>query len=136
MLRLGFGDVTRALQAHPHAGEEPVKLTPLASAIALLSLSAAALAQPATPQRVEITGSSIKRIASEGALPIQVISRQDMERQGIVTAEQLINSTARTAVDWTTWRRTPTWWPVRPAAATVCRPPTCAAKVRPARWCC
>ena len=69
-----------------------MKLTPLASAIALLSLSAAALAQPATPQRVEITGSSIKRIAAEGALPIQVISRQDMERQGIVTAEQLINS--------------------------------------------
>ena len=69
-----------------------MKLTPLASAIALLSLSAVALAQTSTPQRVEITGSSIKRIAAEGALPIQVISRQDMERQGIVTAEQLINS--------------------------------------------
>lgn len=69
-----------------------MKLTPLASAITLLGLSTAALAQNATPQRVEITGSSIKRVAAEGALPVQVITRQDMERQGIVTAEQLINS--------------------------------------------
>lgn len=69
-----------------------MKLTPLASAIALLGLSTAALAQNATPQRVEITGSSIKRVAAEGALPVQVITRQDMERQGIVTAEQLISS--------------------------------------------
>ena len=67
-----------------------MKLTPLATAIALLGLSTAALAQTAAPQRVEITGSSIKRIAEEGALPIQVISRQDLERQGIVTAEQLV----------------------------------------------
>jgi iron complex outermembrane receptor protein len=69
-----------------------VKLTPLASAITLLGLTTAALAQNATPQRVEITGSSIKRVAAEGALPVQVITRQDMERQGIVTAEQLISS--------------------------------------------
>jgi iron complex outermembrane receptor protein len=34
----------------------------------------------------------IKRIAEEGALPVQVITRQDLERQGIVTAEQLIAS--------------------------------------------
>jgi iron complex outermembrane receptor protein len=69
-----------------------VKLTPLASAIALLGLSTAVMAQTSTPQRVEITGSSIKRIQAEGASPIQVISRQDLERQGIVTAEQLISS--------------------------------------------
>ena len=36
-----------------------MKLTPLASAIALLGLSTAAMAQTAAPQRVEITGSSI-----------------------------------------------------------------------------
>jgi len=69
-----------------------VKLTPLASAIALLGLSTAVLAQTPAPQRVEITGSSIKRIAAEGALPVQIITRQDLERQGIVTAEQLLSS--------------------------------------------
>ena len=69
-----------------------MKLTPLASAVALLGLSMAAMAQTTTPQRVEITGSSIKRIQAEGASPVQVISRQDLDRQGIVTAEQLIST--------------------------------------------
>ena len=70
-----------------------MKLTPLASALTLLGLSTAVLAQTDTSaQRIEITGSSIKRIASEGALPVQVISRQDLERQGIVTAEQVISA--------------------------------------------
>lgn len=68
------------------------RLTPLAAAVAVLGLSAGAFAQTTASQRVEITGSSIKRIAAEGALPVQVITRQDLERQGIVTAEQLIGS--------------------------------------------
>ena len=69
-----------------------MKLTPLASAVALLGLSSAVLAQSPAVQRVEITGSSIKRIAAEGALPVQVITRADLDRQGIVTTEQLIAS--------------------------------------------
>ena len=40
--------------------------------------------------------SSIKRIASEGSLPVQIITRQDLERQGIVTAEQLTSSLSLT----------------------------------------
>jgi iron complex outermembrane receptor protein len=69
-----------------------VKLTPLASAVALLGLTTVATAQTAAPQRIEITGSSIKRIAAEGALPVQVITRHDLERQGIVSAEQVMMS--------------------------------------------
>jgi iron complex outermembrane receptor protein len=41
-------------------------------------------------QRVEILGSSIKRIAKEGALPIEIISKKQLEEQGIVTAEEAI----------------------------------------------
>lgn len=67
-----------------------MKLKPIVQALAALSLISPALAQQATEQKVEITGSSIKRLASEGALPVQVITRQDMERQGITSAEQLI----------------------------------------------
>lgn len=68
-----------------------MKLKTIVRAIALLGVAVPVLAQDAgVSQRVEITGSSIKRIASEGALPVQVISRKDLERQGIVTAEQLI----------------------------------------------
>src|SRR5262245_20821086 len=41
-------------------------------------------------ERMEITGSSIKRVQDEGALPVQVITREDIQRQGIVNAEQLL----------------------------------------------
>ncbi len=68
-----------------------MKLKSVVRAIALLSVAAPALAQSSdASQRVEITGSSIKRIVSEGALPVQVISRKELERQGIVSAEQMI----------------------------------------------
>src|SRR4051812_44684410 len=40
--------------------------------------------------RVEVTGSNIKRVESEGALPVQVITRAEIEREGIQTAEALI----------------------------------------------
>jgi len=41
-------------------------------------------------QRVEITGSSIKRIAQEGALPITVMKREDIERTGATNAADLV----------------------------------------------
>ncbi len=72
---------------------EPMKLRSLVSSLALLGMASHALAQTAPPaeaQRVTITGSSIKRLASEGALPVQVISRSELERQGIASTEQLI----------------------------------------------
>jgi hypothetical protein len=73
-----------------------MKLNRLVGQLAVLGLAAHAgvvLAQSeggSKLERVEVTGSSIKRIKDEGALPIQVISRKDIERQGIVSAEQLI----------------------------------------------
>ena len=71
-----------------------MKVKKLAYLIALIGAVGPAVAQEAQPQapiqRVEITGSSIKRIAKEGALPVEIISRKQLEDQGIVTAEQLI----------------------------------------------
>ncbi|MEJ5999887.1 TonB-dependent receptor domain-containing protein [Paucibacter soli] len=79
-----------------------MKLTPiaqcLARCLALTGLAAPLLAsaQSTAPvqrvERVEITGSSIKRIKDEGSLPVQVISAAQLERAGIVTAEQLIST--------------------------------------------
>ncbi|GAA0405536.1 TonB-dependent receptor domain-containing protein [Massilia aurea] len=74
-----------------------MKLKKLAQLIAVMGAVAPA-AMPLVAQaqtdtsmhRVEITGSSIKRIAKEGALPVEIISRKQIEDQGIVTAEQLI----------------------------------------------
>ncbi len=72
-----------------------MKLKKLAQLMALMGVAAPIMAQAqaqaeASMQRVEITGSSIKRIAKEGALPVEIISRKQLEDQGIVTAEQLI----------------------------------------------
>jgi iron complex outermembrane recepter protein len=66
-----------------------MKLTTLAQGLLMAGLvSTSALAQDT--QRVVITGSSIKRIASEGSLPVQVVKREELERQGIASVEQLM----------------------------------------------
>ena len=68
-----------------------MKLAKIAQAVSLVFFAGAAFAQQtATKERIEITGSNIKRIQAEGALPIQIISRQEIERAGITSAEQLI----------------------------------------------
>ncbi len=73
-----------------------MKLKTVVASLALLGMASHVFAQssigaPTTaPQRVEITGSAIKRIQTEGALPLQTITRQDIERAGIVSAEQLL----------------------------------------------
>jgi len=70
-----------------------MKLSPITQAVALFCAALPALAQtpPAgEPQRIIITGSSIKRIATEGALPVQVITRAELEREGVTNAEQLV----------------------------------------------
>lgn len=45
---------------------------------------------PVKLEKVVVTGSMIKRIADEGALPISVFTRLDLEQEGIASAEQLI----------------------------------------------
>ena len=58
-----------------------------------LGLSGAAMAQTDTAapiQRVEITGSAIKRIDAETAVPITVIKMDDLKKQGVTTIEQVM----------------------------------------------
>jgi iron complex outermembrane receptor protein len=66
------------------------------SVMAMLSITsqtAIAQDQVAAPiQRIEVTGSSIKRINAETALPVQVISRLDILKTGATTAEQLLST--------------------------------------------
>lgn len=55
-----------------------------------LALGAApAFAQ--TAERIEITGSSIKRVDAETALPVTIINRADIERTGATTAQDLVS---------------------------------------------
>lgn len=48
--------------------------------------------EPQSLQRVEITGSSIKRIDAETALPVQTLTREDIQRSGATSVEQLLQS--------------------------------------------
>jgi iron complex outermembrane recepter protein len=66
-----------------------MKLKTLVQSLAIAGLVTPALAQEV--QRIEITGSSIKRVQAEGALPVQVIRAADLEKQGISNAEQLVS---------------------------------------------
>lgn len=57
----------------------------------LLAMAASmpALAQEVL-QRVEITGSSIKRVAAEGALPVQVVTKADIVQSGATSVSELM----------------------------------------------
>src|SRR5260221_7083711 len=56
-------------------------------------VAAAAFAQtePQRGERVEVTGSSIKRIEAETALPVQILRRDDIDRIGATTTEELLH---------------------------------------------
>lgn len=68
-----------------------------ASAALLSSGPLHAQAVEARAERVEITGSSIKRIDAETALPVQVLNREDIARSGASNAEQLLKSISATS---------------------------------------
>ncbi len=55
---------------------------------ALGSMSLTVAAQ--TIQRVEVTGSSIKRIEGETALAVEIIKREDIDKSGVTTAAELL----------------------------------------------
>ena len=67
-----------------------LRATATAAALALFALPALAQDSGAKLERVEITGSAIKRIEAETALPVQVISREDITKQGLTTAAEIV----------------------------------------------
>ncbi len=72
------------------------KLTRMAHAVGLtLSGAMAVSALPVVAQdaqRIEITGSAVRRIQAEGALPVQIVSRQEIERSGATSVADLIQA--------------------------------------------
>jgi iron complex outermembrane recepter protein len=61
------------------------------SALTMVAASAA-LAQEAPIQRVEITGSAIKRINAEGALPVQRLTAEQIAKSGATNVADLIQA--------------------------------------------
>jgi len=83
-----------------------MKLNRLVAQLAVLGLAAhagAALAQSdegsSKLERVEVTGSSIKRLADEGALPLEVITADQIRQKGLTSAEDLLRSLAVNAAN-------------------------------------
>ena len=61
----------------------------------MISTAAAAAADNTAPlEEVVITGTSIKRINAETALPVQVLKQEDIERTGASNAEELMRNIA------------------------------------------
>lgn len=63
---------------------------PFASTVLAMLMSTAWAQSSPEPQRVEITGSAIKRIDAETALPVQVITREDIQKTGATTAAEIV----------------------------------------------
>jgi iron complex outermembrane receptor protein len=77
------------------------KINPIAGGIlqafggvagAVLAMGPATAQQATTLERVEVTGSSIKRIAAETAAPIETISKEDIQASGLQTIEQVVRA--------------------------------------------
>jgi iron complex outermembrane receptor protein len=58
----------------------------------------AAVAEPREAQRVEVTGSRLRRIDAESALPVNVYTRADIERSGQPTLERFLSNLPEVSV--------------------------------------
>jgi iron complex outermembrane recepter protein len=107
MFRHGFGRLTKLTRTDSRDKADPstflsgdfmrfLKPTTLSRGLAIafggsLALGALpALAQ--SSQRIEITGSAIKRIDAETAVPVTVLKVDELKAQGITTVEQIMSS--------------------------------------------
>jgi iron complex outermembrane receptor protein len=87
-----------AAASKPRFNKKTIVLaTSHALGVMALTMMSQALAQTAPADttkldRVEVTGSSIKRIEGETALPVQVIKREDIEKAGVTTAAEILKT--------------------------------------------
>ncbi|HEY9104383.1 TonB-dependent receptor [Chitinimonas sp.] len=91
-------------QQHHRPAPGCFTLSPTARAIALLLGLAAGNAQadePAAKDKIEITGSSIKRLAGEAALPVQTLKREDIAKTGATTAAEIMKNISGNAAQLT-----------------------------------
>lgn len=70
----------------------------IAVLVAVGAAAAPAVAQDQQPtQRVEITGSAIKRIDAERAVPVSIVTREDIQQLGVTTTDQLLATVTSTS---------------------------------------
>ncbi len=68
--------------------------TKIAVAVAMAISSMAVMAQTAEPtlQRVEVTGSRIRQVDLETAQPVQVMSQEQIQKSGLITVGDILNT--------------------------------------------
>ena len=93
-LRVMFsGSVVLGLGAAGLARAQTAPATPAATQATTPAAPDSSAAPPQQPmQRVEITGSSIRRAQAEGALPVQTVTHEDIQKLGVTSTEQLLTS--------------------------------------------
>lgn len=78
--------------------------TLIAACAAALACDRSAFAQESEPPdnalRIEVTGSNIKRTNVESASPVQVITREDIERGGSTTVSELMSKLSANLLSW------------------------------------
>ena len=79
-----------ALEGRPHARRWGHWLA-AGAALAASAHAPAAAQSSASLERVVVTGSHMPRIDAETALPVQVITREEIERSGVTTPAQLLD---------------------------------------------
>src|SRR4051812_823240 len=73
-----------------------VRASVVAVAAALCALAGevraqAQVAQPASSEKIEVTGSNIRRVEGETALPVTVMTREEIQRTGATSAYELMS---------------------------------------------
>jgi iron complex outermembrane receptor protein len=84
----------RPMSGFPPIFRSAFRRTRLAAAIAIATAAPAWAQMPAPDAKlgkIEVTGTNIRRVDTETGLPVQVITREDIERGGIVTTQDLLD---------------------------------------------
>ena len=97
----GARSSTTVLTADSAGGSASVQLALAASPVQSDGSAAASAAdgeRPAEAQRIEITGSRLKRVAAEGPAPVNTYSREDLQKSGQPTLERFLSSLSEVSV--------------------------------------
>jgi iron complex outermembrane receptor protein len=84
------------MQSHTHRASN-LALSSITLAVLTMMNQAAAQQAEATIQRVEVTGSSFKRLASEAALPVTIIKAEEFEGRGMTTLADVMMALPQSA---------------------------------------
>lgn len=110
--------------------------SPLAAFAQSQPTAAAASPEARTLDKIEVTGSRIKRTDVEAAMPVTIIQKAEIEAQGITSAEQLLQQLNIASSGPDSLAANSGVAPRAPAATTACPAPTCADRVPTRPWCC